>query len=180
MTFGIFKNSLSRSLVFFRRALLERDADAGGIPEKAELAMEDPRVWQPAQASQSSSSQPQAVKVEMGQVAGIAKGLNGSVWVFCRGDRVWGASSFTGSRNEQVTHTEPIKQKTVYQLDQDTGATLPKILRLIPQTTALYHGETHAKLTAPRSPVRTYLQELVKKGAFHICTLPPKTAQSPV
>ena len=101
--------------------MLELYAGVGGVPEKAELVREDAKVWRPAQASRSSN-QPQGQQLEMGQIAGIAKGLNGSVWVFCRGDRVWDGSSFTGSRNEQVTYTEPIKQKTVFQLDQDTGA----------------------------------------------------------
>ena len=57
----------------------------------------------------------------MGQVAGVARGHNGSVWVFHRGDRVWDGATFTGPRFEQVTLTEPIRQATVLQLDQDTG-----------------------------------------------------------
>ena len=89
--------------------------------------VEDAKVWRPAQASQSISGQSPQLRAELGQIAGIAKGLNGSVWIFCRGDRVWDGSSFTGSRNEQVTYTTPIKQKTVYQLDQDTGATCLKM-----------------------------------------------------
>ena len=84
---------------------------------------EDAKVWQPGRASTSFAGKSAGDKAEMGQIAGVAKGLNGSVWVFCRGDRVWDGGSFTGSRNEQITYTEPIKQKTVYQLDQDTGDT---------------------------------------------------------
>ena len=82
---------------------------------------EDARAWQPAQSARSLSGQSSDREAELGQIAGIAKGLNGSIWVFCRGDRVWDASSFTGGRNEQISYTEPSKQKTVFQLDQDTG-----------------------------------------------------------
>ena len=57
----------------------------------------------------------------MGQVAGVARGHNGSVWVFHRGDRVWDGATFTGPRFEHMTLTEPIRQATVLQLDQDTG-----------------------------------------------------------
>lgn len=54
-------------------------------------------------------------------MAGVAKGHNGSVWLFERGSRVWDAASFTGSRAEHVTYTSAIEVDTIQQLDQDTG-----------------------------------------------------------
>ena len=59
--------------------------------------------------------------LKVGQLAGVAKGHDGSIWIFHRGERVWDGGSFRGSRAEEITYTEPIKQKTVHQLDQDTG-----------------------------------------------------------
>lgn len=90
----------------------------GGVLEDSVLVKEDPSVWQPMQPPKA---QPQSKTGKLGQVAGMAKGLNGSVWVFHRGSRVWDGSSFSGAQNEHVTYKEPIKEKTVYQLDQDTG-----------------------------------------------------------
>jgi hypothetical protein len=55
------------------------------------------------------------------QVAGVAKGLNGTVWVFHRGDRVWDAGTFGLLNGEKVLYKTPIKEATILQLDQDTG-----------------------------------------------------------
>jgi hypothetical protein len=55
------------------------------------------------------------------QVAGVAKGLNGTVWVFHRGDRVWDAGTFGILNGEKVLYKTPIKEATILQLDQDTG-----------------------------------------------------------
>ena len=92
---------------------------AGGLPSPAALLPEDASFWQPPQ-SLADVSQPLAGPF-MGQVAGVARGHNGSVWAFHRGDRVWDGATFTGPRFEHVTLTEPIRQATVLQLDQDTG-----------------------------------------------------------
>lgn len=58
----------------------------------------------------------------LGQVAGVAKGPAGTVWVLHRGRRVWDATSFEGPNQERVTYKEPIGEDVIVQLDQDTGA----------------------------------------------------------
>ncbi len=58
----------------------------------------------------------------LGQVAGVAKGLAGTVWVLHRGSRIWDATSFEGAKNDRITYKEPIGEAVVVQMDQDTGA----------------------------------------------------------
>ncbi len=57
----------------------------------------------------------------MGQVAGLSRGHNGSVWAFHRADRVWGPASFDES-GERFQEDQPIGEDVVVELDQDTGA----------------------------------------------------------
>jgi hypothetical protein len=59
---------------------------------------------------------------QLGQVAGVAKGHAGTVWVLHRGGRVWDAQSFEGESLERTTYKEPIAEDVVLQLDQETGA----------------------------------------------------------
>ena len=56
----------------------------------------------------------------MGQVAGIARGHNGSVWAFHRAGRVWGPASFDA--DDRFTEEQPIGEAVMVELDQDTGA----------------------------------------------------------
>ena len=56
----------------------------------------------------------------MGQVAGIARGHNGSVWAFHRAERVWGPDSF--GADDRFTEEQPISESVMLELDQDTGA----------------------------------------------------------
>ena len=58
----------------------------------------------------------------------MAKGQNGSVWVFHRGSRIWGENSFEGENASEVTHKEPISEAAVLQLDQDSGSVLVLIV----------------------------------------------------
>ena len=61
----------------------------------------------------------------VGQVSGVAKGQDHTVWVLHRGHRVWDSKSFKDAgRSEDVSYTEPIHQPTILQLDQDTGRVL--------------------------------------------------------
>lgn len=76
--------------------------------------------WRPPPSLQQGAAA--ASPVALGQVTGVAKGHNGSVWVLHRGDRIWDASSFEGGGGERTAHTEAIDADTVLQLDQDTGA----------------------------------------------------------
>eukprot|EP00884_Botryococcus_braunii_P000484 jgi/Botrbrau1/10436/Bobra.0133s0043.1 len=78
----------------------------GGIPLDAHLSAELPKYWTPP---------------PMGQVAGVAKGLNGTIWVLHRGDRIWDASTFGVLGVEKTQLKAPIKEAVVLQLDQDTG-----------------------------------------------------------
>ena len=57
----------------------------------------------------------------MGQVAGVSRGHNGSVWAFHRADRVWGPASFDDS-GERFLEDQPIGEDVMIELDQDTGA----------------------------------------------------------
>ena len=95
--------SISKSLV------------AGGIPERGKLEAELASFWK------LPPSVPSAVQPFLGQVAGVCKGTQGSVWVLHRGGRVWDANSFTGNNGEVTTYTEPIAEDVVFQIDQDTG-----------------------------------------------------------
>ena len=62
----------------------------------------------------------------MGQVAGVAKGHQGTVWVFHRAGRVWDSGSFAdGGAGEATLLTEPIAQDVVLQLDQESGRPAP-------------------------------------------------------
>ena len=56
----------------------------------------------------------------MGQVAGVARGHNGSVWAFHRAERVWGPDSF--GADDRFTEEQPISEAVMLELDQDTGA----------------------------------------------------------
>ncbi len=57
------------------------------------------------------------------QVAGVAKGQQGTVWVLHRSERVWDAGTFEdGGAGKQTLLKQPIGADVVLQLDQDTGA----------------------------------------------------------
>jgi hypothetical protein len=79
---------------------------AGGLPSAAYAAPELAAAWAPPQ---------------MGQVSGIARGHNGSVWAFHRAGRVWGPQSFDASQ-ERITDEQPIGEDVMLELDQDSGA----------------------------------------------------------
>jgi len=79
---------------------------AGGLPSAAYAAPELAAAWAPPR---------------MGQVAGIARGHNGSVWAFQRAGRVWGPQSFDASQ-ERITDEQPIGEDVMLELDQDSGA----------------------------------------------------------
>ena len=54
----------------------------------------------------------------MGQLAGVAAGSNGTLWVLHRGDRAWDQGTFHG---ESIVDTTPIQGPMVLHLEQDTG-----------------------------------------------------------
>ena len=59
---------------------------------------------------------------QMGQVAGVAKGHQGTIWVFHRGGRIWDGGTFADQgAGEHTLLTEPIKEDVVLQLDQESG-----------------------------------------------------------
>ena len=136
---------------------------AGGIPESGVLVEEEHAVWHPLQGSVSHESEDGPI---LGQVAGVAKGLNGTVWVFHRAERVWEGSSFSGPNLEHVTHKEPIKGSTVYQLDQDTGTrAFPCVFKKIQNPTQLrlvlaeVSQEAKLLLTSKTAPLRPLLPQ---------------------
>ena len=51
----------------------------------------------------------------------MAKGHNGTIWVFHRGDRDWQEPSSTSQGKHAAIVRTPIAGPTVMQLDQDTG-----------------------------------------------------------
>ena len=92
---------------------------AGGIPEKARLVAEAPQHWRPPPPFQEGHAGRAST---MGQVAGVAKGHQGTIWVFHRGGRIWDGGTFAdGGAGEHTLLTEPIKEDVVLQLDQETG-----------------------------------------------------------
>jgi hypothetical protein len=57
----------------------------------------------------------------VGNIASVALGPDGTVWVLSRGGRVWDKDSFDAS-GEHLTAKEPIDANVVMQLQPDTGA----------------------------------------------------------
>jgi len=55
----------------------------------------------------------------VGNLASVALGPDGTVWVLSRGGRVWGPKSFDDQQH--ITETEPIASNVVMQLHPDTG-----------------------------------------------------------
>lgn len=55
----------------------------------------------------------------VGNIASVALGPDGMVWVLSRGGRVWGQKSFDMSN--RITDKEPIQSNVVMQLHPDTG-----------------------------------------------------------
>lgn len=87
---------------------------------------ESPAHWHPP-APRSGG----AGAASLGQVSGVAKGHNGTVWVLQRGDRVWDGKTFElGGQGEKTTYTQGISEDTVLQLDQDTGEQAPTGFRV--------------------------------------------------
>lgn len=102
---------------------LRRCAPAGGIPKSASLVPEADSHWQPPLPRASPG--PPSGPASLGQVSGVAKGHNGTLWVLHRGTRVWDGATFEGGgAGERTTYTDAIDEDTVLQLDQDTGAPL--------------------------------------------------------
>ncbi len=82
----------------------------GGIPVTGQLVPQPAGLWtHPGSA---------VLGVGVGQIAGIARGGNGTLWLFHRGDRVWDGESFNG---DDITYKEPIRGHTILKVDEDTG-----------------------------------------------------------
>lgn len=95
---------------------------AGGLPEHAWLVAEAPQHWRPPPPFREGHS---VSTPQLGQVAGLAKGHRGTVWVLHRAGRIWDAGSFADmGAGEETLLKEPIPQDVVLQLDQETGAQL--------------------------------------------------------
>ena len=95
---------------------------AGGIPEKAALVAEAAQHWRPPPPWREGR---RGAGPAMGQVAGVAKGHRGSVWVLHRAGRTWDGGSFEGGgAGERTLLTETVAEDVVLQLDQETGALL--------------------------------------------------------
>ena len=60
------------------------------------------------------SGAPQAA---VGQVSAVARGGNGTLWIFHRGERVWDEESF-GADGRRITYNTPIAADAVVQIDQ--------------------------------------------------------------
>ena len=92
----------------------------GGMPSTSHLVQETNLHWQapPPLAGGVATTGP-----TFGQVAGVAKGHDGTVWVVHRAGRVWDSGSFEDNgAGERTLYTSPIAEPVVYQLDQDSGA----------------------------------------------------------
>ncbi len=60
------------------------------------------------------SGAPQAA---VGQVSAVARGWNGTLWIFHRGERVWDEDSFSAD-GRRITYNTPIAADTVVQINQ--------------------------------------------------------------
>ena len=54
------------------------------------------------------------------QVSGVANGLNGSMWVFHRAERLWDGLAYKPDW-EHINYEDPIAAETLLQLDRDSG-----------------------------------------------------------
>lgn len=89
----------------------------GNMVHAAKLIRDPYPLWKPPTP---------ATKLEkgvFGNVASVALGPDGHVWVLSRGGRVWTAESF--DKDDHITDKEPIQANVVTELHPDTG----KILR---------------------------------------------------
>ncbi len=75
-------HALSQVYTSWRKSCIKQcKAFAGGIPEKAQLVAEAPQHWRPPPSFREGHS---GKAPQVGQVAGVAKGHQGTVWVFHR------------------------------------------------------------------------------------------------
>ena len=58
-----------------------------------------------------------ALQAAVGQVSAVARGWNGTLWIFHRGERVWDEDSFSAD-GRRITYNTPIAADTVVQIDQ--------------------------------------------------------------
>ena len=85
----------------------------------ARLVAEAPQHWRPPPPFREGHA---GRAPQMGQVAGVAKGHQGTIWVFHRGGRIWDGGTFADQgAGEQTLLTEHIKEDVVLQLDQESG-----------------------------------------------------------
>ena len=62
-----------------------------------------------------------ALQAAVGQVAAVARGCNGTLWVFHRSERVWDEDSFSAD-GRRITYDTPIAADTVVQINQVSSA----------------------------------------------------------
>ena len=75
--------------------------------------------WRPPAPRTAASP---AGPLSVGQLSGIAKGHNGTLWLLHRGPRIWDSQSFQeGGAGETTGYADAIAEDVVLQLDQDTG-----------------------------------------------------------
>lgn len=101
---------------------------AGGLPAAGHLVQEAEQHWKPPPPYRADVGGTE----HLGQVAGVAKGPEGTVWVLHRGGRVWDADSFEAPDFERITYKDPIGEDVVVRLDQDTGAPAWAHLHFVP------------------------------------------------
>ncbi|KAK9800913.1 hypothetical protein WJX73_010392 [Symbiochloris irregularis] len=96
----------------------------GGIPTSATLQRESDAHWAPPQPRSAATP---AGEVSFGQLSGVAKGHNGTLWVLHRGPRIWDSQSFADNGvGERTQYDSAVEEDVLLQLDQDTGEVLAK------------------------------------------------------
>ena len=144
-------------------------ACAGGIPEKARLVAEAPQHWRPPPPFREGHA---GKAPQMGQVAGVAKGHQGTIWVFHRGGRIWDGATFAdGGAGEHTLLTEPIKEDVVLQLDQESGMSHLASLGLGPPQQLIEHLAVRSGLLRSELPHEMYSHSHCSRALS--CGAPP-------
>lgn len=100
----------------------------GGIRPASVLKKDPYKDWNPPEPLSAPPAVPEpkpagsaAAAARVGQVSGVARGHDGSIWLFHRGARVWTGTSFTGTLSETATDTTPIPEDVILRLHSASG-----------------------------------------------------------
>ncbi len=97
-----------------------KTTQAGGVNPHSTLQTPTADLWTPP-SSFTPTNHPEGIA--LGQVTGVALGVNSTMWVLHRGSRAWETNSFDPITN-RIVYDSYIQQPTVLLLDQDTGRVL--------------------------------------------------------